>query len=84
MFRERLHPGALDEARLERCMRYCLEAVPTGPSGTPAPPCHNRSSATDTRMPGVLVGRSELHRVALPRELLEHEDRYAWLFRYLK
>ena len=84
MFRERLHPGALDEARLERCMRWCLEAVPVGPAGTPAPPCHNRSSVHDTRMPGALLRRSDLHRVALPRELVEREDRYAWLFYYLE
>ena len=71
--------GSLDEMRLERCMKYCLELD----KPASVPPCLGRSDPRSRPLPGTL--RTALPAGGeLPRELVHHRSQYptAW-FRFL-
>ena len=74
--------GSLDEVRLERCMRYCLEL--DKPSGPTLPPCTSRDDPRSRKLPGVLLTGVPTTTSELPRDLIHHRERYpeTW-FRFL-
>ena len=83
MFLEKDHPGSLDEARLERCMRYCLSPMGEGPQGKPAPPCNSRESALDKKLTGQLLTTRTIANGFYPSHILHRKERYSFLFQHL-
>ena len=66
--------GSLDEPRLERCMRYCLELdKPKDASGN-LPPCNARDDPRSRKLPGEML--REFPASELPRDLAHHRDLY--------